>query len=72
MHVPTSSPFFTRLYLIQKGTGVLPPGGPLPNPMDLVIHCLLVAAPGSTVRQVRQRAAEDEMFDPALHAITEV
>ncbi|WP_223306576.1 MULTISPECIES: hypothetical protein [Achromobacter] len=40
--------------------------------MDLVIHCLLVAAPGSTVRQVRQRAAEDEMFDPALHAITEV
>lgn len=72
MHVPTDSPFFTRLYLIQKGPGVLPPGGPLPNPMDLVIHCLLVAAPGSSVRKVRQRAAEDELFDPALHAITEV
>lgn len=72
MHIPINSPFFTRLYLIQKGRGVFAPGEPLPSPMDLAIDCLLVAAPGTTVRQVRLRAAEDELFDPARHAITEV
>ncbi len=72
MHIPINSPFFTRLYLVQKGKGVFAPGGPLPSPMDLAIDCMMVAVSGSSVRQVRQLAAADELFDPARHAITEI
>ncbi|WMD23993.1 hypothetical protein RAS12_30640 (plasmid) [Achromobacter seleniivolatilans] len=72
MHVPVQSPFFMRLYLIQKGRAVLEEGTPLPSPFDLVLQSMLVAVPGSSVGQVRSLAAEEDLFDPTRHSIAEV
>lgn len=72
MHIPFDSPFFVRLYLVQKNSRAMIDGNRLPSPFDLVSDALLVAVPGTTVHHVRGWAALDEQFDRKQHSITEV
>jgi hypothetical protein len=72
MYVAHTSPFFARLYLIQKNPRALETSAGLPDPFDLATEALLVAAPGTSVHRIRQQAIFDASFDPHNHAIRAV